>query len=591
MPATCVVLSGEHRHVVDRTRQNRNGPATGPGHVRALSRRIDPVHRARRGPRAATLDIERQAQVLPAASDTRLFTLFIGNQVDDSLLREVVVMVDGRVAARHRYSDREARALRGGGLHALAVPMEEGPHRLRLEFVARAEEARPADARLHAQAEREYTKTAAAGSLELALQKQGLRGKPSLSWQDGTQALEDPRLRVATFLLRSGQPLAAALALERLRGAGGPLPAGFDRRMADSLAALELAPPSLPAAAPSLERHGRAFGALRQGDAAAVAQLEALGAIEAADPETLALRDYANLELGYQLLRQGEGERAQPAFARIRSPGPCSNAALLGFGWSFLVPKGEQDAGSMFTAQAPLWPASAEDAARLRRAMPFRYLHSVAVAGERKLDLQRALIPWVELLGRDATDPAVQEGLLAVPYALAHLGAHQQSQQYLRRAVGDLERARIDLDKAIAHVASGELAARLRERVAEQADGWRRELADLPYADATAYLKPLMQDPAFLAALSAQQQLGELGQALQAQEQRLAGSAGAQDLLGNIAGLRQRVTVAAGQRETALRELTLARLRAQQQHTQAYLAEARLALARVHDRPLEEEAS
>ena len=540
---------------------------------------------------AAVLDIERQAQSLPAPADARRLNLYIGNQIEDSLLREVTVMVDGRVVMRHRYSDREARALRGSGLHALALPLEEGPHRLRVEAVARAEDAQAADARLHAQAEREFQKAGAAGSLELSLQKQGLRGKAALLWQDGVAALEDPRLRAAGFLLRSGQPLAAALALERLRGEGGPLPASFDRRMADSLAALELAPAASPAAAPSLERHGRAFESLRQGDAAAATQLEALGAAEATDPETMTLRDYANLELGYQLLRQGEGERAKPVFARIRSPGPCSNAALLGFGWSFLVPKGEKEAGTMFSAQAPLWPASTEDAARLRRAMPFRYLHSVAQAGERKQDLQAALIPWVELLGRDATDPAVQEGLLAVPYALAHLGAYQQSQQYLRRAIGDLERARIDLDKAMQHVSSGELAARLQERMTDDSNGWRRELADLPYADATAYLKPLMQDPAFLVALSELQQLAAQEQALQAQAQRLEGVAGAEGLLAQLAGLRQRVGGAVRQQDAELRGLVLARLRAQQQHTQAYLAEARLALARVHDRPLEEEAS
>lgn len=543
---------------------------------------------------SAVLELDRQAQYLPAAVDAQRVTLYIGNRIEGSLLREVSVMLDGRAVARHRYSDREALALRSGGLHAITLaPMAEGAHRLRVEYIARAEDAQPGDARLHAQIQQDYTKGAAAGRLELTLARQGLRGKPSLQWQDWAQpqaALEAPELRAADFLLRTGRALHAVMELDRLGATGLPLPASFERRRADSLAALGLAAPAVPGGSPLLDRYGGAVAALRQGDAQAAAQLEAMGSVDSPDAESRMLRDYANLELGYQLLRQGQGERAKPVFARVRSPGPCSNAALLGFGWSFLVPAGAEG-GSMFAAQAPLWPAGPEDAARLRRSTPFRYLHSVAVSGERKLDLQRALVPWVELLGRDATDPAVQEGLLAVPYALAHLGAHEQSQQYLRRAVGDLERARQELDAAMRHVSSGELSARLGERMADEADGWRRELADLPYADATAYLKPLMLDPAFLAALSAQQRLAELEQALQEQAQRLEAVAGAETLTADTARLRQRVATAARAQDGELRTLAQAQLRRQQQHTLAYLAEARLALARVHDRPLEEEAS
>jgi hypothetical protein len=543
---------------------------------------------------SAALELDRQAQSLPATADAQRLTLYVGNRIEGSLLREVSVTVDGRAAARHRYSDREALALRSGGLHALVLaPIPEGPHRLRVDFIARAEDAQAGDARLHAQIERDYVKTPAAGRIELTLDKQGLRGRPALQWQDWAQpqaALEDPELRAADFLLRTGRALSAALVLERLRSSGQPLSASFERRRADSLAALDLAPAALPAGSPLLERYGGAVSALRQGDAQAAARLEAMGSADAPDAESRMLRDYANLELGYQLLRQGQGERAKPVFARIRSPGPCSNAALLGFGWAFLVPAGAEG-GSMFAAQAPLWPAGPEDAARLRRSTPFRYLHSVAVAGERKLDLQRALVPWVELLGRDATDPAVQEGLLAVPYALAHLGAHEQSQQYLRRAVGDLERARQELDTAMLHVSGGELSERLRERMADEADGWRRELADLPFADATAYLKPLMLEPAFLAALSAQQRLAEIDQALLEQSQRLSSVPGAGELAAQVASLRQRAAAAAQRQDGELRDLALAQLRRQQQHTLSYLAEARLALARVHDRPLEEEAS
>lgn len=539
---------------------------------------------------ADVLELEQEARAFPVAADARSLTVYIGSRLDDARLREVVLLLDGRAVARHRYSDREAQALQGAALHTLAtIPLEAGEHRLRAEFIARESDAEPGDRRVHAQLEQTWTQPAGAARIELTLLKQGWNSKPGVTLQDWAQPapmLEEPRLRAAEFLLRCSQPLAAAALLQGLQREGRPLPPSFDRRLADSLAALGLAP-AAPAASPALERYG---AALQADPATAATQLEAMGRMEARDAQALELRDLANLRLGYWWLQRGEGEKAKPVFARIRSPGPYSNAALLGFGWAFLVPAQSEGAMPMFAASAPLWAADAAQAAQLRRSLPFRYLHSVAVGGERKLDLQRALIPWIELIGRDATDPAVQEGLLAIPYALGHLGAHQQAQQYTRRAIDELERARGDLDAAMRHVASGELATQLRLHWGDSGDGWRAELADLPYADDTAYLKALLQQDRFLDALETQQRLVQLELALQAQAQRLQGAeAGA--LPARIATLRARVDAASQAQQRQLQDIAVQSLRAQQQQTLRYLGEARLALARIHDRPLEGEPS
>src|SRR5205823_547125 len=97
------------------------------------------------------------------------------------------------------------------------------------------------------------------------------------------------------------------------------------------------------------------------------------------------------------------------ALRQVRSPGPFASRALLDLGWSAVRPA-----------------TGGADAVR------------------------RALVPWLELVGRDPFDPAVQEGLVALPYALYHLGAQAQSAEYSERAVRALESTHEMLERASA---------------------------------------------------------------------------------------------------------------------------------------------
>ena len=126
-----------------------------------------------------------------------------------------------------------------------------------------------------------------------------------------------------------------------------------------------------------------------------------------------ALRDKANLAIGYARLQSGQPAAARAAFERVRLSGPQSSKALLGAGW-------------------------ADAAAR---------------------QFESALLPWQELQGRNLLDAAVQESYLAVPYAFAELGAMAQAVEYYERAITayDAERARIN--EAIAAIRSGRLLA------------------------------------------------------------------------------------------------------------------------------------
>jgi len=71
-----------------------------------------------------------------------------------------------------------------------------------------------------------------------------------------------------------------------------------------------------------------------------VNMLDRVGRLNPTDSDSLALRDKANLTLGYHFLKTQQGGTAVPIFGRVRTEGPYSNKALLGLGWAYLAPRG-----------------------------------------------------------------------------------------------------------------------------------------------------------------------------------------------------------------------------------------------------------
>jgi len=176
--------------------------------------------------------------------------------------------------------------------------------------------------------------------------------------------------------------------------------------------------------------------------------LSGVGSMLAPTPELAALRDRANLALGFAYLQANQPERARPALERVRLNGPYSNKALLGTGW----------------ADAALG------------------------------DYQGALTPWMELRSRDVLDAAVQESYLAVPYAFMKLNANAQSAQYYESAVTSFNGENARLDAAIAHIHQGNM---LREVLSGSTPanpdtavlhGWFRDLKSLPHTGEAPYL-------------------------------------------------------------------------------------------------------
>ncbi|HEX5420418.1 MAG TPA: tetratricopeptide repeat protein [Gammaproteobacteria bacterium] len=180
-----------------------------------------------------------------------------------------------------------------------------------------------------------------------------------------------------------------------------------------------------------------------------------VGTLETADPSLLALRDKADIALGYTWLRAGKPAAAKPALERVRLEGPFSSQALLGVGWA--------------------------DAALSQ--------------------YRAALAPWIELSGRDPLDPAVQESLLAVPYAYRELGADRQAADGYAASIAKLDGEIERLDKAMAAVKSGKFLESLFAAGGTHADGWYWRLDQLPDTDGSRYLYDLVSTDRFQEAL------------------------------------------------------------------------------------------
>jgi hypothetical protein len=142
-------------------------------------------------------------------------------------------------------------------------------------------------------------------------------------------------------------------------------------------------------------------------------------------------------------------------YDRVRLDGPFSNQALLRAGWA---------------------DASAE-----------RY--------------ERALVPWTLLAEREPTDAAVQEALLALPFAYSRLDVHGRAAVLYGRAVETFASELAKLDASIQSVRDGAfLAALVREEIRRDKD-WVVQLRRLPDAPETFYLMSLMASHDFQTAL------------------------------------------------------------------------------------------
>jgi tetratricopeptide (TPR) repeat protein len=262
--------------------------------------------------------------------------------------------------------------------------------------------------------------------------------------------------------------------------------------------------------------------------------LDRVGRMTPTTKEELALRDRANLSLGWHFLQSQQGGTAKPVFSRVRVEGPFSNRALLGLGWAELAPQGArvlraevgdeaQTEASPFSTFSTLGvllrPGFMEDDV-FKRAGLRNFRFSKVKQGEEEA-LRKALVPWVELISRDPMDPAVLEAWLAIPFSLDRLGAHTQALQYYEKAVETLEVSRKRMDEAIVSIRQGRMVETIVRREVDSEAGWDWKLLDLPDAPETYFLQSLLAEHRFQEALKNYRDLRLMSRNLDTWEQRL----------------------------------------------------------------------
>jgi len=224
-------------------------------------------------------------------------------------------------------------------------------------------------------------------------------------------------------------------------------------------------------------RYNLGVALIKSGEVArGTAELDDIGQQSFASEEFRSLRDKANVALGFSALQENNAEMARSYLERVRLSGMLSNKALLGFGW----------------------------------------------AADSLKQPNKALVPWTELAQRDASDAAVLEAKLAVPYALAELGAYAQSLDKYNDAIDAFDRESAKLDESVAAIRAGKLLDGLLARNPGDEMGWFWNITDLPQMPHGAHLAAVLAQNDFQEAFKNYRDLKFLGSNLDRWESSLA---------------------------------------------------------------------
>lgn len=167
--------------------------------------------------------------------------------------------------------------------------------------------------------------------------------------------------------------------------------------------------------------------------------------------ELRALRDRANLGLGYIHLFEDKNKAAIERFERVRLSSLVSNDALLGLGWAFYNLE----------------------------------------------QFDRALAVWGELSKRNVADVNVQEARVAVPYTLARLGAYGQASKLYGEAMASFKSELRMLDKISDEIKRGDYFAALVPANSEGEKGWSGDVENLTLNKESYYFTQMLASHEF----------------------------------------------------------------------------------------------
>lgn len=299
----------------------------------------------------------------------------------------------------------------------------------------------------------------AVGDFELAYRMHQRAGRAIKAVIEGNVAAEvrnEAIYRLAKMYFQKDQPRNALFAVERING---KVPATIRDDLAFLRAQILMANGRFEEAAEILQAvqdvkslqgfstYNLGIALIRSGkEKEGRLLLDHTGRIGADRALTMAIKDKSNLVLGSKLMEEAHFEAAKLILDRVRLEGPFSNRALLGSGWA--------------------------DASQQR--------------------YEQALVPWSLLVKREATDPSVQEGMLALPYAYGKLDVYSKAAVLYGQALEQFN-AQVDkLDASIKCIREGHfLKALVREELKQDAN-WVVRLRRLPQTPETYYLLELM---------------------------------------------------------------------------------------------------
>jgi len=191
--------------------------------------------------------------------------------------------------------------------------------------------------------------------------------------------------------------------------------------------------------------------------------------------ELNALRDKANLALGFANLRGKQPDNAVTDFQRVRLDGPLSNKALLGLGWAYTELK----------------------------------------------QYRKALNPWLELQNRVALDTSVQESMIAIPYVMEKLGKKRLAIKYYDKAIQAYTSEIKRLEEVMTAVQHGELLRAMTPANLDDETSLPLHTFGLPDSVSAPYLHDMMATNEFQESYSNLQNLMYLRYVLQHWETQL----------------------------------------------------------------------
>jgi hypothetical protein len=205
--------------------------------------------------------------------------------------------------------------------------------------------------------------------------------------------------------------------------------------------------------------------------------LDEVGVAPAKTEELRALRDKANVALGFTALQGRDAEQARFYLERVRLNGMLANKALLGYGW----------------------------------------------AADSLKDPKTALVSWMELATRDPGDAAVLESRLAIPYALAEIGDDGQALAQYGAAITAYDEEGARLDESIAAIRAGKLLDGLLASNPGEEMGWFWNIDQLPELRHGTHLVRVLADHDFQEGFKNYRDLLFLARNLRAWEGKLDG--------------------------------------------------------------------